>query len=221
MSLLLKVASPLCFHARFCIEQCECWVGATTPGAGADHACIGSAVLQPCTFCCCYPHCCMEVCMQQSTDHCWPLLLFHSYQRQCSAPHVAVVLCVLVRNLSHSVARLECFIRAHPIYKQEWINTQRRHLQRYQSHKSRRARNIEPEDVWAGILPRASRNGRRNATAGREQLLSIIVFPIPFCQTIPVIPPTRILHIANGCNPLSGRFPEHTYCTSDSQGSGL
>ena len=51
-------------------------------------------------------------------------------------------------------------------------------------------------DVWAGILPRASRNGRRNATAGRERAPLIIVSHSRFCQTIPVIPPTRFLHIA-------------------------
>lgn len=40
-----------------------------------------------------------------------------------------------------------------------------------------------------------------------------------------MIPPTRILHIAHGCNPLSGCFPGHTYIRymiqSDSQGRPL
>jgi hypothetical protein len=221
----------------FRIDECECWVGATT--LEADHACLGSAVLQPCTLPL-LPSCSWSsgvaselrssvIVIAVSISNGVQVCIAIRYLESASGGVSSFRICYMARR--RALARLEGSIQARPIGK--WINTQERHRQRTnhihqdpikktKSRPRKRARNIPPN-------ARRERSGRtcchvplqrrKSATAaGCERSLSF--FDCSPVQVSVRRNPRDTIHsdsaYRRGCNPSR----THSETETESQGVG-
>jgi hypothetical protein len=222
----------------FRIDECECWVGATT--LEADHACLGSAVLQPCTLPL-LPSCSWSsgvaselrssvIVIAVSISNGVQVCIAIRYLESASGGVSSFRICYMARR--RALARLEGSIQARPIGK--WINTQERHRQRTnhihqdpikktKSRPRKRARNIPPN-------ARRERSGRtcchvplqrrKSATAaGCERSLSF--FDCSPVQVSVRRNPRDTIHsdsaYRRGCNPSR----THSETETESQGGWL
>jgi hypothetical protein len=207
----------------FRIDECECWVGATT--LEADHACLGSAVLQPCTLPL-LPSCSWSsgvaselrssvIVIAVSISNGVQVCIAIRYLESASGGVSSFRICYMARR--RALARLEGSIQARPIGK--WINTQQRHRQRTnhihldpikktKSRPRKRARNIPP-NAQRGLGGHAATCLCNGAKAPQPlgvsaRFPSLIVRQSRFLSDeIPVIPSTRILHIGADITPLA------------------